>query len=691
MNKAKFNIVSIMTIVGFLCTSARAEEDFTITLVQPGAGFLVAGEESRVPLEIILRSDGGSKKLKRVSIDASLGKTSKIRIVAKNRLLFMYTPPRSPIATDEVLDVELRFSDGSQVTQGLGFRLAKPQAPNLNFTVSDISMDASQPKRINLSANASGDNIRQLEIFTSHGTLDFPGAISGSASELFAGATLTPPLNMPAIEPSHFMLLSVAASTRGFAASVSGVSTFARVRLRAELPRGSKLVIEGTRDNPPPVAAPADGFTTSYGVIEYGQPVRAYQVRGRRKKEISVTIPTGLVPDGMAVAIPGQDIADGGTGPTVLVAIPPSPFGEELYWPEIEVEGATKIRMFEVSDQIRALSFTRPIKPQTFTVLADRAPIGTIEFKSSHAARLELETSFIQNSERGAIIAHVFDPMGGRSDHPAPVARIENGPDLPVKRTEPGKFRIIIPSNVPGETGDEVRIEVELPALNIVHGDPPELIRSVEKLKLEGPPPAIRADDSQEPTDTVSAGPSNPSEPLGLNLYAMFSSGFMFAPIVNLGTNLRVEFRLPPMDKRFSLIGGIEYTQSGNDGFISFGNEQTLAVEQQHASLVVPVEVGFQVWASEDFELSLRAGPELRIDYFILDQDGVRIAGSEVSQIAGRATMSFAYALTEVLAAVTTLGARGLGASANTGGSSGYEFDGGLMQAYLDLGLRVSM
>ena len=145
------------------------------------------------------------------------------------------------------------------------------------------------------------------------------------------------------------------------------------------------------------------------------------------------------------------------------------------------------------------------------------------------------------------------------------------------------------------------------------------------------------------------------------------------------------------MDKRFSLIGGIEYTQSGNDGFISFGNEQTLAVEQQHASLVVPVEVGFQVWASEDFELSLRAGPELRIDYFILDQDGVRIAGSEVSQIAGRATMSFAYALTEVLAAVTTLGARGLGASANTGGSSGYEFDGGLMQAYLDLGLRVSM
>ena len=691
MNKPSIHIVLLCTILGLTESRVQAEEDFSITLVQPGAGFLVAGEENKVPLELILRSSEGKKKLKRATVNASMGKARKTRIVANNRVLFMYTPPRSPNEIEEVLDVDLQFSDGSKVTQGLGFQLPKPQAPRLDFTVSDLSIDANKPKRINLSTSAISDGIQGLKIYASHGELSYPGAVAGSPNELFAGATLTPPLNMPAVEPSHFMLLSVAASKRGFAAQVSGVSTYARVRLRAELPKGSKFVLTGTRDNPPPVTAPADGFTTSYGIIEYGQPVRAYRVRGRRKKEIPITIPTGLVPDGMAVAIPGQDVADGGTGPTILVAIPPSPFGDEPYWPEIEVEGAKKIKVLEVSSRIRALSFTRPKKPQTFTVLADRAPIGTIEFKSSHAAILKLEKSFVEKSERGAVIANVFDPMGGPSDHPAPLARIEDGPDLPIQRIEPGKFRISIPSNVPGETGEEISIVAELPALNVVHGDPPELVQRTTQIELEGPPPAIRAGD--EPSKVTSAQPtdSGPIEPIGLNVYSSFSSGFLLDPRVNFGADFKLEFRLPPMDYRFSIMSGVEYATSENEGIISFGDDETLLVSNQNSNVSIPVIVGFQLWKTKISELSLRAGVELRLDSSVLDQEGVRIAGSKTSQIAGRAGMAYTYSFNDIIGAAISAGLRGLGASSEDGTAGSYEFTGTLMQAYLNLGLRISL
>jgi hypothetical protein len=160
MNKLSFKIV--ITILSCTSLAAMADTDFAITLVQPGAGFLVAGEESRVPLEIILQTENEGKTLKRARVRASLGAATKTKIVAKNRLLFMYTPPASPLQTDETIDAELLFSDGTQSTHSLGFPLAKPHAPRLSLSVSEIAIEASRPKRINLSASANSPGIERV-------------------------------------------------------------------------------------------------------------------------------------------------------------------------------------------------------------------------------------------------------------------------------------------------------------------------------------------------------------------------------------------------------------------------------------------------------------------------------------------------------------------------------------------------
>jgi len=691
MNKLSFKIVSTVAILICFSGAALADDDFAITLVQPGAGFLVAGEDSRVPLEIILRSEDEKKTLKRARVRAVLGQASNTKIVAKNRLLFMYSPPSSPMKTEEAIDAELIFTDGTQSTHSLGFPLAKPHAPGLSFSVSDTSIDASRPKRINLSASASSPDIQQLEFFTSHGQLEFPGAVRGGNQELFAGATFTPPLNMPSTDPSHFMVLSVATSKRGFSAQISGISTYAKVRVRAELPRGSKLVLEGTRDNPRPVTAPADGFTTSYAVIEYGQPFRAYRVQGRRKKEISVTLPRGIVPEGIAVPIPGQDIADGGTGPSILVAIPPSAFGEELYWPEIEIEGADKWKEREVSNRIHAFSFTRPKKPKILTVLADRIPIGTVEFKSSHGSRLELQSDYAQKSERGAVIASVFDPMGGPSDYPIPVARIENGRDLPVTRIDAGKFRVSLPSNTPGETDDTVRVTVELPSLNIVHGDPPELVRQDVKIPLEGPAPAIRPSDANMVTPTKAPENVGPIEPLGINLQATFSSELLFAPQLSFGGGLKVEFPLTPIYERLSILGGAEFHQFSHEGLLAFDDDETLSVTNTTASFVIPLELGFRILNTEAFNLAARVGAGIRFDSSVLDQSELRIAASATTQFAGRASLGLGYKVIDFFSVVLELGAKGIGASASDGTLHANSFDGSYTRIYLDLGVRLSI
>ena len=576
----------------------------------------------------------------------------------------------------------------------MGFKLDVPDAPNLTLAVSDASIDASKPKRINLSASAVSQDVKELKVYSSHGELSFPGYIQGSPNELYAGASLTPPLNMPSTEPSHFIVLAVAAGKRGFAAQVSGVSTYAKVQFKAELPRGSRFVLEGTRDNPPPVVAPADGFTSSAGIIEYGKPVRAFRIRGRRRREVPITVPTGIVPDGLAVAIPGQDIADGGTGPTVLVAIPPSPFGDEPYWPEIEIEGVknSKLKVLEVADRIRAFSFKRPNKPQTYTVLADRAPIGTIEFKSSHAAKLEVEPSFAEKSERGAIIAKVFDPLGGKSDHPAPIARIEDGPDLPVQRVEAGQYRIIIPSNIPGESGEKITIIAELPSLNIVHGDPPELVQRSIDLELEGPPPAIRADLSDpSPVKNSSSTSRAKYNPLGLKIDASFNTGFLFAPIFNLGGRLSLGGALPVLDKKLSIIGGVEFARSANDGLINFGSDQTLAVKNEIYSLSLPLEFEYLYLKTGPVSYFAAAGGELRFDTTTIDQEAVRISAKKTTQVAGRIRLGFVYDVSEVVGLTFSTGLRGIGAAAETVSSASFAVTGSLMQAFATVGLQLSL
>jgi hypothetical protein len=138
-------------------------------------------------------------------------------------------------------------------------------------------------------------------------------------------------------------------------------------------------------------------------------------------------------------------------------------------------------------------------------------------------------------------------------------------------------------------------------------------------------------------------------------------------------------------------MSGVEYATSENEGIISFGDDETLLVSNQNSNVSIPVIVGFQLWKTKISELSLRAGVELRLDSSVLDQEGVRIAGSKTSQIAGRAGMAYTYSFNDIIGAAISAGLRGLGASSEDGTAGSYEFTGTLMQAYLNLGLRISL
>ena len=92
-------------------------DDFSITLLQPGAGFLMAGEESQIPLELLVRKTKQKQKLRRAKVRATLGRATNTKIVSDNRVVFLYNPPTSSRRTEETLEVELKFSDGNTVVK----------------------------------------------------------------------------------------------------------------------------------------------------------------------------------------------------------------------------------------------------------------------------------------------------------------------------------------------------------------------------------------------------------------------------------------------------------------------------------------------------------------------------------------------------------------------------------------------
>ena len=224
----------------------------------------------------------------------------------------------------------------------------------------------------------------------------------------------------------------------------------------------------------------------------------------------------------------------------------------------------------------------------------------------------------------------------------------------------------------------------------MVHGDPPELVQRSIEIELEGPPPAIRADLRDPSPVKQTAKSSTKYKPVGLKLDTSFGSGFLFAPVINLGGRVSLGGALPVMDRRLSVIGGIEIARSVNEGLINFGSDQTLAVDNQIYSLSLPLELEYLFLKTGPVSYFAAAGGELRFDTTTIDQEFVRIAARKTTQVAGRIRMGLVYDLSDVVGLTFSAGLRGIGAMAEQASSASFAVKGSLMQAFATAGFQLS-
>lgn len=686
--------VRLIAAVALACTGAEpaaAQGQIALTIVRPGGGFLVTDGKSTVPLELQLRTADGPVPIASAKIRASMGRVRRTKIVADGRVSFLYTPPRRNVKTPEMLDVSVRTRSGDNLLEAFPIDVPPPGSPALSLQVEPSVIDATKPRRVDIKAIAKGNKLSSLQIYASDGALSSRALSRGPRGGLLGSASFNAPANMPGDAPSHFIVLAAASGDDGFAAGQVGVSATAPLRIRAEIEPGSTLILEGAERDPAPVVAPPDGYTTVYGTVRYGAKVRAFAVRDRDESEVPIVVPSGLVPAGLARAIPGQNVADGGTGATILVAVPPSPFGGKIVWPQLEIEGAVLEGQVELSDDLRALILRRPTAATQVTVLADFQPIGTIEFGPGHGTSIELSPDLTRPGERGALLAVVRDPFGEPTNHPVPAARTSAGANLSAEEVGPGQFRIALPSSTPGATGAETLVTVDLAPPPVVAGDPVELVGQTARVELEGPPPAIRPTARQRETFVKTKRPeADEDEGIGfaIGLSGSGHGGLSFpGQMPVFGGGVQGDVRLPLWDNRLGVRVGLEYMHATKKGAVTFATDQILESKQIIAGVIVPVEIGVSPVKDEIFELAVRVGGELRFLGTEL-QVGGEIFGSSSFAAAARVNLEAGITLGPgaVFVAATV---SGLGASSDGLTGNNARFEGLLLTGRLDLGFRV--
>jgi hypothetical protein len=607
-----------------LLAAGSAHAQFApLTVVRPGGGILAADGVSVVPMQIVLQLRDGGPRIRSARIVASEGEISGTRVIGPGRVHFFYQAPDRRRGLDEIFDVALTLTDGNTVAEAFTLSIPATSRPTVELTTDPGELLAEAPTSIRVEASAFGDDLEGLVLKADHGRLSGE-APTGSGKTLVSTATLEPP-TLPPDAPSHLLVVAVAATGVGFGVKVADVPVAAPVRLSVEIPPGTRLEVTGAKNHPAPVPAPADGRTVMEGVeVDLTSPLAIYEVKGRSKKQLSVVVPTGVVSTGVAVPIPGQAVADGGTGPTVVVVIPPSTFGAPLFWPDIEVEGATLVRTEDVGPRVKALVLARPLEPKSIRVLLDEQPVGTIELGAARGQGLKLESLPAKSGERLAATVVVTTPEGSPTDLPAPKVRLEGGDALPLERVAVGRYRVHLPAGYPGTPGAAVELVAELPPLPKVTGAPQEYVQDRLRATLSGPPPAVRAEDAPPPPPPPPPPEGRRSRGPGLliGVSAQGAAGATFGGMLMFGGGLMGEVRLPLLEQRLALRLGVEFMRGSKSGRLTFDDDRRIETQTVVAGLLVPVDVGFAVVKGEAFELLVRAGGALRVE-----QGGLTVQG----------------------------------------------------------------
>ncbi|MCK6547800.1 hypothetical protein L6R52_18250 [Myxococcota bacterium] len=678
--RGAFAALAALTIVGAPTISRAAGEEARVSLVRQGGGIVVADGVSVIPMQLVLEKRG-KMSIKSARVTSTAGKVRDTRVVDAQHVSFLYAVPKRPEA--ENLEITLTLDDGER-TETFPFRVPAPAQLDLELDVDPPVIQASDGATAKLaaSATASGADVEGVAITAA------PGRVGDLDVKRFEGSTralgVLEPGALPVDEPSYVLALAAAASEKGFAARAAGVAVEAPVRLSVEIPPKSVLTIEGASREPAPVTAPADGRTVVEDVlVRYGAKVRAFAKKGGKKTEVSVAIP-GTAPAGAVLGIPGQTFADGGTGPTIAIAVPPPPFGGEPFWPEITIDGAELVQSVKVAPDVRVLYLKRPAEPTKIGVFFDEQIVGVVELGPRYGQSILPVSVTPRSGERAAVELVVRDASGLLTDVPMPRARLASGPELPVVKSSTGKWRVRVPAGTAGAIGAEVKVLAELPTPAVVAGDPIVAISTDLTVTLAGPPPPVRADDGG--VSKVDLEPSS-SRPLRIGVTPVVVAGATFNGLTVLGGGVMAEARLPVLDGRLAVRLGLEYARASGTGALEGGGEIVTTI----AGLAIPVDAGFALVSSDAFELLVRAGVAVRFESGALELDGTRPGGNSRTGIAAHASIEGAFGVGPgalvVLGTVSGIGASAAGFSSDVGERS-VTIDGALTAVRAEAGYR---
>lgn len=667
---------------------AQAQFESTpMAVVRPGAGMLVADGLSKVPLQIVLMSKDRGPSIRTARIVASEGTIEDTKVVGPHQVQFTYAPPKRGKGLDEIFDVALTMTDGNTVAEAFTLVVPGPKAPTIEVSADPTQMSASSAGPVRVQATAFGEGLEGL-IWASDAGPVAGQAPSGDAATLVAHGTFTPP-QVPQDAPSHFVLVAVAASGQGYAAVTTDIPVSAEVRLSVEIPPGTSLEVQGANNQPDRVPAPADGRTVMENVeVDLTSPLKIFERRGKKRRQLSVVVPTGIVSNGVAVPIPGQTLADGGVGPTIIVALPPPAFGAPVFWPDITVEGAQLVRAEPLNDRMQVLILARPREPKGVRVLLDEQSVGTIEFSAARGQRLRLESLAANKDERAAASVVVTDAEGIATDFPAPRVRLASGVQLPVDRVAAGRYRVHVPAGTQGAPDTKVELIAELDPLPRVAGASIEYAQASLQTTLSGPPPAVKAKPDTPVVQTpVPERRRGPSVKIGVGVSGLVAG--TFDSLLMFGGGLGVDVRLPVLDFRLSLRTGVEFMRgSAGGGRVSFDEDRRLETSASIGGFLFPLEVGFAVVSTDSFELLLHAGGALRAEQAALHiQDNNPGGASRV----GFGARAGAEAALTVGKGALYLGivADGLGASLSGFSTEQVTLSGSLFNLRGDLGYRI--
>lgn len=568
--------------------SAPAVAAPNVAVLQPGGGWMLADGRSWVPLQVEVQ---GGSPLVELRVEARGFEVRDLRRLDSRRGQFKLRMPAKETVTE--LYLSLRFADGTSRTEIYPLVVGPPRAPRLELAVSPEVIDVE---------GLPTDIATLVET-------DAPAvALAADGGQLLSASprrgTLRLDAGLPPDAPSHVQLLAAASSPEGWSVAARGVSVTAPVRFRARIPRGWRLVVSGAEERVRPVTAPADGFTTLEGVrLRYGAPVRVFRQRRRRRKELALPVPTGKVGTGLVLALPGQAYADGGTGPTLAVTIPPDPFGGAPLWPDIEVEGARLVEVLTPDPAVKVLVLERPTRPTELSVRLDGLPAGRVRIDSNRGQQLALRVQSPGPDERAAALIEVRDDQN-RLAPGRPRLRLGSGTELEPEAVSLGRWRVAVPFGLgPAEGSDE--LIAELAPLPIVVGEALELPRASVPLELARRNAVAARDDTPRSSPDTSPG-------LGLLLGGRLFGGTTFGSVRRGGLGLEGELELPILSERLGLRSGVELHYGRGDATITFP-AGPVGGATELTGLLIPVEATLALFRTE-LDLVLRAGAALRYE-----------------------------------------------------------------------------